>query len=72
MEWMIGYDGYRGSCSVYRGTKPYVADQNYSSLVAVRVKECMRVCDCLCVMSRVGMSIYWTAMCMSKCSSHLG
>ena len=32
MEWMIDYDAHRGSCSIWNGTGPYVAYQNWSRL----------------------------------------
>ena len=62
MEWMIGYDAYGGFCSVYKGTGAYFAYQSCCRLDVVTVEECMCVCVCLCGMSRVRMSICWTAM----------
>ena len=48
-EWMIHYEGYGGSCSVWNGTEPQVADENCCSLAAVRAEEYMWVCVCLFV-----------------------
>ena len=67
MEWMIYCDGYGGSCSVWNGTGPQVADQNCCSLAAVTEEEYMCVCGCLCVMCSVRTFICWTGMCMSCC-----
>ena len=48
---MIHYEAYGGSCSVWNGTGPLVADQNCCSLAAVKAEEYICVCLCLCVMS---------------------